>query len=1208
MADCSNNIDLLKLAREGTSQDGRALEALSPAFAPVDERTPAHHMVFAKSYAELIKYFQANNTESGNWSEFFGRDISVLLAIPAIEDVDAYQRTLQEWFAFLNRSENNLRIDELREHLGYLFAAVGSLTLALDHLVQQLTADSPFRAEVKNLAQTQLAAALRRLIAYHKAGMARSLVGSQAPGIRVLGQPATSFEKMLDRGLSEHWHDQPNWETHVASIAPDDSVYGPPPGTAFAQINHCSTHTLFKSIFDQFLKALARLTSVAKFALEESLTKYNSHEPHYALFLTFLRLLEHARESANGLTQRHLDFYYRAILGLKEKSAVPGQVHLLAELAKQAKSRLIPAGALFKAGKDDQGHDAFFANDRDFVANQAKVAALTTVYRHGSEPVDGSPRHEGRIFAASVANSEDGAGAELTSVDRSWHPFFNKFHVDGSLREIRMPRAEIGFAIASHYLLMAGGDRSITVKGTISGYTDATGDEWNADVICQLSTAKGWLHLAPVSFRVDGPDSFTLQIDIDGAAPAIVPYNVKLHGGRVVTDLPLLLIKLKHDETRPYLHSRLANVVIQEVTLTTKIRGLREMAATNDFGPVDTSKPFQPFGASPVEGSSLVIGSKEAFQKSLNSLSINLNWRSAPIFHKTPAPKVAADLLQAGKWVPANISPVDVTSNNYSLTSNLAISVRDKPVFERNEPLSTAARQGYVRLRLLQDFGQDAYQADLIKFLRKEDNAADPGSKSPVGPTAMSLTLDYEASTKLALNTSSGAAFSARSGQFFHLTPFGAAEQHPALDDGHAVSLFPQFLFRRDKQTLSAEAELYIGLSGLQPPQNLALLFQVADGTANPLVQKPIPHIAWSYMRDDRWVEFTPGQIQDNTNGLLSAGIVTLSIPREATNDNTALPSGLHWIRAAVAEKSDAVCRLQLVATQALQAVFQNRANSASFPAQVLPARTITKLATPDTVVKGFTQPFPSFGGRGAEETSEFHTRISERLRHKNRAINLWDFERLILEAFPDVYKVKCLNHTRYEPTDDGSGVYRELAPGHVTIIVIPNLRQQHHRDPLKPYASLNVLEEIRSFLSQRTSGFVNLHVKNPQFEEVRAKFSVRLIDGHDATYYTNLLKQSITSFLSPWAIAGRGTPSFGGKVHKSALINFVEEQPYVDYVSDFKLFHDIGGSLSAGDRNVVEGSRSISVLVSAPASRHEIAITPAAQDNPPFESCSCES
>lgn len=87
-------------------------------------------------------------------------------------------------------------------------------------------------------------------------------------------------------------------------------------------------------------------------------------------------------------------------------------------------------------------------------------------------------------------------------------------------------------------------------------------------------------------------------------------------------------------------------------------------------------------------------------------------------------------------------------------------------------------------------------------------------------------------------------------------------------------------------------------------------------------------------------------------------------------------------------------------------------------------------------------------------------------------------------------------------------------------------------------------------------------------------------------------LGEAITRFLSPWAFPGGGRPSFNGKIYKSVLINFVEEQPYVDYVTDFELFHsfrDINGEPQTIEINEVEGSKAVSILVSVPATNHKI-------------------
>jgi hypothetical protein len=323
----------------------------------------------------------------------------------------------------------------------------------------------------------------------------------------------------------------------------------------FAQINHCATHNLFKSVFDQFLKVFARVVGEAGRALDDTLTKWDKHEPHYALFLAFLRLFEYARSAANTLTARHLDFYFREILRLKEKGAEPGKVHLLVELAKQAASREFRAGESFKAGKDGLGRDAFFVNDGDFVANQAKVSALKTLYKHGDEPVGAANPtgvHKGRLYASPVADSDDGLGAPLTSPDQSWHPFFNKIYADGALSEIRMPKAEVGFAIASHYLLMAEGNRTITVNFTLDSLAGGFNQDLADEVVCLLTTEKGWFEAAASEFSPFA-DKLRLIIELNGAAPPVTPYVKKTHGRNFATDLPVLMVQLRHRSDAQYI-------------------------------------------------------------------------------------------------------------------------------------------------------------------------------------------------------------------------------------------------------------------------------------------------------------------------------------------------------------------------------------------------------------------------------------------------------------------------------------------------------------------------------------------------------------------------------------------------------------------------------------------------------------------------------
>jgi len=1239
--ECKQNTDPLKLIREGTSQDQRFPPELEPAYARIDERQPEHAMVFARAYAKYLQFYGSNNTATGNWEPFFSQDVSVQLAIAAVQDVDTYKNNIKASFDFLKNNENKNKEPELKNHLGYLFSTIGTLAKQLDSLKSGLPNEIALKSTLQNLIQNQLATAFGRLIAYYKADIlilpdSGRLIADVQPDIVILGESTAAFSNIYSYNFSKDWwitNNSADWSAYTATITADSSVYGSSV-TVFERINHIATHNLFTSIFDQFLKVFARTVIEAKAALESTFTNCDNHEPHYALFLSFLKLFDHARAEANTLTQRHLDFYYREILKLQEKPAEPSHAHLLIELAKHVDSHEIKADEFFKAGKDDSGIEAFFANDQDFVANQAKVTGLKTLYRHKD---DSLTNQKNRLFASPIANSADGLGAKLTTPDQSWHPFFNKTYNDGVTR-INMPQTEVGFAIASHYLWLAEGERTITIDFKIKKspneliplmvqpiFKTTTKHEFNQqdtvgyknEIICLVTTEKGWFEKAAEKFIIES-GVLRLEIKLSGADPAVTPYSLKAHGYNFSTNLPVLLVKLKHQDNHEYLYRSVQDMVIDTIGLTVAVRdrGLKSLAVSNDFGPVDTSKPFQPFGASPMANSALVIGSKEAFQKTLSTATVNISWQNTPSPYNDTV-NINIKYLQNGVWQPSGINARNITYKTFPLSSNLDKPVVNVPDFSESELYNTSSRHGFVRFETSEDFGQSAYEQALIDYIKSVTDTIpnNEGKKPipPVGPFVTELTLDYTTAIQaIALNNTDKLAFEKRQAHFFHLTPFGQYEQHRLLNSSQKeVYLVPQFNFERDNSKKDSNAEFYIGVTGLKPPQNLALLFQVADGTADPLSIKPDPHIHWSYLSGNEWVGFAKHEVQDGTDGLLNSGIITFAIPDDASSANTLLPTGQHWLRAAVADESDAVCRLLAVSAQGLTVTFKNQGNDPAYPAKSLPAGTISKLDQPDAAVKKVTQPFTSFGGRAAEQSSAFYTRISERLRHKDRAIALWDYERLILEAFPQIYKVKCLNYTEYEPSGV-TGIYRELAPGHLTIITIPNQQFHNLRDPLRPYTSLGLLENIKAFLQKRLSCFVKLHVKNPLFEEVGAHFKVRFLEGFDETFYANKLDEAITRFLSPWAFPGGGNPTFGGKVYQSVLINFVEEQPYVDYVTDFKLSHTYtkpdsnGLEIKVVDLDVaeIEGSKAVSILVSA--KHHIIYVINPSQEETPGETCPC--
>ena len=81
-----------------------------------------------------------------------------------------------------------------------------------------------------------------------------------------------------------------------------------------------------------------------------------------------------------------------------------------------------------------------------------------------------------------------------------------------------------------------------------------------------------------------------------------------------------------------------------------------------------------------------------------------------------------------------------------------------------------------------------------------------------------------------------------------------------------------------------------------------------------------------------------------------------------------------------------------------------------------------------------------------------------------------------------------------------------------------------------------------------------------------------------------------MTAFLSPWAYTADAEISFGGTVYKSVLINFIEERPYVDFITDVEMCHyDEHAVIIKPDNDEIIASTAKSILVSVPASKHII-------------------
>lgn len=1244
MADCSKNIN--PLVQGGLKRSDRILPGIDPNFAVPDDHNFEDWMVFSRNFAAHIKYFNTENKNipGENWQPFFDTDVSAQLALIAVQNVDDYKERVRLLFNAIQSEALKSNTNELKTDFGLLFGALFSLANRLDYFQKILPDTVKLKQSIRNLIKTNLAPALRRLLVYFQSAneYSPSLLSDTADSNwTILAYKQEKASEIIADGLSEIWifksaDDGPinNWNDYLSQIHPDSNIYKTISSTPFgapnmaelwATLNHVISHNLFSGIFATFLSAYARVVRDAQQQLMDTIISQNTHEPHYALYLTFLHLFKQAQTQLNTYTQRHLDFYYKEVLQLKPKASEPNHVYLGFELANLVNSHLISAGTAFKAGKDRLGKDVVYTSDRDIIVNKATVAELRSFYRAiGTDKMNGISQ-AGNLYASPIANSADGAGAKITSEEQDWHPFANKVFKDGDLSAIAMPPAIVGFAFSSHYFFLKEGKRSISITLHGSLLNMLNGKQFD----CYLTTPKAWLH-KDISISGVTANHATITVQLSASDQPITTYNAKIHADIFgITDTPVVKLILKNTNAHDQ-YNDLKDVKVSSVDIKVNVGtlagqansdGIKELLIATDTGTADPSKPFIPFGQNPKKGAGLVIGNKELFSKANAKFKLFIDWAELVSDIRNMDvnltgeffPTAQLKFLQNGVWKDGNFSSILNKEHGARKTGELELfwganylmmaktylpssdaGLPDETIFNfRDEylPYNIASQTGFLKLELNADFQWDDYYMKLQKYLiglatpALADDTTEPAK--PYLPKIQSLYLSYEASTTLNFKAS-------ESGAFYHIFPFGIDAIDESNISGDNTSLMPQFAyFDESKNPVHNQAEFYIGLKNALPPQKVNLLFKVLDGSTDPQQSKPENHVRWSFLSNNIWIDFDKDSIKDTTRQLINTGIISFALPEKANTTNTVLPSGMHWLKASITQFPEQVCRMIEVRAQVVEATFFDQQNAPDFLLKPLAANTISKLNIADPAIKKVEQPFSSFGGRYIEDSRSFYTRVSERLRHKNRAITIRDFEQLVLEKYTDIHKVKCLNHTRLE-MDVSPVIYNELAPGHVTVITIPNLLNHNAINPLRPFTSRNRLNEIKEYLQGIANCNMKLHVENPVFEEVRVITQIILTAkaaGNDS-FYIDQLKHDLVKYFTPWAYNLNTDISFGGKITKSSIINYIEDLDYVDVILDLHLFHnkeDQTSEVEVIDEIIAATARSI--LVSAPVSKHEVTI-----------------
>jgi hypothetical protein len=160
-------------------------------------------------------------------------------------------------------------------------------------------------------------------------------------------------------------------------------------------------------------------------------------------------------------------------------------------------------------------------------------------------------------------------------------------------------------------------------------------------------------------------------------------------------------------------------------------------------------------------------------------------------------------------------------------------------------------------------------------------------------------------------------------------------------------------------------------------------------------------------------------------------------------------------------------------------------------------------------------------------------------LRHKGRAILGWDDERLALDRFPEIDRIRVL------PARGRDGA---PCPGAVLAVVVPVGGGEVRADADHPRAPVWLLRAIEAELAARAPMSATIAAVSPAYAPVDIRAKVALAGSGDSAR----LEAEIRLFLSPLAGCGPDLPDAAGTDDLgAALVRFIRSRPYVLAVAE---------------------------------------------------------
>jgi hypothetical protein len=992
---------------------------------------------------------------------------------------------------------------------------------------------------------------------------------------------------------------------------------------------------LLKETYENISGNIVFIKEKAIQKFEEEVSSQKNHHPHIGLLLAFFNLFKYVQGDINLLTKKHLDFYYLNLLQQQRKRLKPGTAIVGLQLQQGTEDLTVYEGEKFDFTLENKQQISFHATSTTSI-NKAEISEIKTFYKSDYHPFSANNDDDFSINVLYEADIlKDGKSWNESEILKSGNfpAILGEEPEHGSASENKILQSEIGLIVSSPALILEKGKQEIdlTFKITTSSFKD-TKKMFNGLInkeieqgklnssdrekikrrtiarffsnafLLFITTADGWKKTDRFSPRlIDSESSLVFSIHLDEQNDQLISFDPAIHEGGYDSHWPCIKILLNNDaQYHPYKFLR--EIIIENISVKAMVSEVTSLVLSNSSGNLDASIPFTPFGPTPVRGSFFRIQNPLILQKNLESLELTINWNGLP-----QSGKGFTDYYRAYPFeLDNNVFKAIITqTRNTSLTSgeqhhqvfdlfdtdgeylmnenkvqvNLMNLDFNNSISQSDHDANENAGQLFIVLTNPEiAFGHQVftnlYASAALKSSKFKRNPVELPNQ-PYTPVIERLTVNYSNFAKEVmlrkLDSNTGCDI-----QLIHIHPFGHVQVFPGPVKSECF-LLPQIRYK---------GNLLIGLNQVKPGEVVSIGFDLVPAVYIHTVIS-VPKITWEFLLNNEWVSLTNLVLEDSTVGLIKSGIVKIEIPTSVQTDNTRLPEGKFWIRAVTDGDENLNSRIKNVFTQAITLEADD------------PDPEIPNLEASNKILKinlegknGIANvwgPFSFELNEAVENEESFYYRVSEQMRHKNRVVSSWDVERIILDKFRKIDKVRVYGRNSHP---------KELVNGSsMQIVLIPKNKLNEGINRRSNMVDYYTLLEVKAAISQLVSPYVKVEVSNPVYEELKVRCSVKFKDQQKRGYLRNVLNNELISYLSPDIENAYIEKGFDESISKTEILNFIESRPYVDFATQLSVLQivKVGNQYKIIDTAKIEQIEELhtisayAILTSAP--EHQIDI-----------------